>query len=127
MSDTKPLNLDEPVMLSDGRPVRIICKDRKSGSGRNIVALITSVTEGYEFSVCFNEEGFSSGRIYKLVNVPPPSRFINLYASTATGGEGHTSLEHTQEMVIRSRLPHWKGTIEETSDGTFVAFHPKPE
>lgn len=123
MSDTKPLNLDEPVMLSDGRSARIICTDRVSDMGLTVVALVTQVD--HEAALYFKADGTSLGRL-TLVNVPPPNRFFNLYNSTASDICGHKSLERAQD--IGKDTPYsWKGTLEETPDGAFVAFHPKPE
>jgi len=121
-----PVDLDKPVMLSDGRPARIICTDRVSDMGLTVVALVTQTD--HEAALYFKTDGTSLGRL-TLVNVPPPNRFINLYNSGVSGRvAGYSSLKEAQKVAGEDIRHDWKGTLEETPDGAFVAFHPaKPE
>tara|TARA_Y100001956_G_C4129734_1_gene193078 strand:- start:10137 stop:10406 length:270 start_codon:yes stop_codon:yes gene_type:complete len=89
------------------------------------MALVTNDI-GTETALTYRSDGTCiAGRQADLVNIPK-HKFTNLYSS-GLWGLPNDSLEKalSKETVKGS---DFKGTIEETADGEFVAFHPaKPE
>lgn len=60
------LDLSKPLQTRDGRKARIICVDRKSDIGHNLLALILD-EETTEYPQCYNMQGkFIKGEDHKL-------------------------------------------------------------
>lgn len=119
------LDLTKPVQLSDGRPARVICTDRKGP--RPVLVLASFSPEGGEEGVwAFDLEGKGYTDKLQLVNVPEPNKFRNIY-SNSIYGEDKNSLSLCVGIARDLDIGCWLGVYESRADGKFVAFHPKED
>ena len=119
----------KPVRTRDGRPVRILCTDRKGIDGRSIVCLVQSK----------NEEGifryYPDGRTFlandprgypmpvDLVNVPVrTSTWENVYRSVS-GGVCYPTKEAAAKTIKPIKLGYLRRDFE---DGVFVSAEFEP-
>lgn len=118
---SKPVDLTKPVQTRGGKPVRILCTDRKD---RNLpVVALVMFPDGREDVIAFT----SSGRYVDdretpmdLVNVPPKAvgeAYHNIYSGGAVGAKFTT-----KAAAQREALPGAIGLIKLTTydDGSFT-------
>lgn len=114
-----PLNLNKPVETRSGKPVRIICTDKK-GSIFPIVALVTT-SEGVEHVYSFNREGVSAAfdRRWHLVNVAEKrSEFKNVWKNSCYAGTYTNVYEAVKNAEALPRSANtWKGVVELKYEG----------
>ena len=117
---SKPLDLTKPVQTRDGRPVRILCTDRKHFEG-SVVALV--LMDGKEMVRSYNLDGrylMSSPSDIDLINVPPKVRsevYRNVYR------EGVVGANFTTAQAAKREASHGAvGVIKITTfdDGSFT-------
>lgn len=116
------VDLTKPVQTRDGRPVRILCTDKK-GSDYPIIALVEN-SPGREVTASFtmggklnmNDLGPSHN---DLVNVPAKvvsAKWLNVYPGHF--GSGHTTLQAAKREASSGYLGQLKLTTY--SDGSFT-------
>jgi hypothetical protein len=89
------LDLTKPVCTRDGRPVRILCTDRKSSNGMPIVGAVADTTETESLSVWMKDGSFiRSDYLHDrdLVQAPEPlvERWVNIYSNGTVYNAGCT-------------------------------------
>lgn len=98
------LDLTKPVQTRDGRPVRILCTDRKSTlMDKPVVGLVTnkSGSEILDFWSLTGAKGTSIACEGDLVNVPErKSKWMNMYGGEL-GGFFHSSRQACEESAQR--------------------------
>jgi len=113
------LDLNKPVQTASGKPVRIICSDKKGYY--NIVGLI-SLSDNSEEIFAWSDngvQGFKYTHGYNLVNVPVRSyKFMNVYSpdSQTAGVLLWDSQKEADDIAFRIKNQKRVGILKYTLD-----------